>query len=96
MTDEPASETVNPYEELKAEMVSQMNDLRTAFDSYKEEKEKELTQLKEDNKNLQRALIRETFSPVAAPEPEQTEEQRYKEKIIALAERASHKMKEVI
>lgn len=89
-------EQANPYEELKNEMASQMKELRDSFNAYKEEKESELAQLKEDNKNLQRALIKETFSPTEAPKQEPTEEEKYVAKIEALAARSKQLMKEVI
>lgn len=90
----PDTPSINPYEELKNEMASQMNELRASFESYRDEKEKELTQLKEDNKSLQRALIRETFSPSEAPKQEPTEEEQYRSKILSLSERSLELMKQ--
>lgn len=97
MTDAPLPSDApisNPYEELKNEMASQMNELRASFESYRDEKEKELSQLKEDNKNLQRALIRETFSPSETPKQEPTEEELYRTRILSRAERSLELMKQ--
>lgn len=96
MTEETAPETSNLYMELKNEMTSQMDALRQSFDAYKEEKETELAQLKEDNKQLQRALIKETFSPAEQPKQEPTEEELYANKVQALAARSKELMKQVI
>ena len=93
MSDEPIETISNPYEELKNEMASQMNELRTSFESYRDEKEKELAQLKEDNKNLQRALIRETFSPSETPKQEPTEEEQYRTRVLSRAERSLELMR---
>lgn len=95
MTDsEEPIQVTNPYEELKNEMQSQMDALRQSFDAYKEEKEKEISDLQEANKGLQRALVREAFSPVAAPTEEPTEQEKYKQKVLSMTERSIQLMKQ--
>lgn len=88
MTDEPAQET-NPYEQLKAEMQAQYNELKSAFEQATQEKDEQIAQLTESNKELQKALLRSAFTEgPSQSEPVKTPEQEYEENIQTLFERS--------
>ena len=79
---DPAPEPVNPYEQLKSEMQSQYNELKSAFEQSTKEKDELIAQLQQSNQDLQRALLRSAFTEgPSQPAPVKTPEQEYEEKI---------------
>ena len=88
---DPAPEPVNPYEQLKSEMQSQYNELKSAFENSTKEKDELIAQLQKSNQDLQRALLRSAFTEgPSQSEPVKTPEQEYEEKIKALYEKSKN------
>lgn len=88
MTDEPMPD-VNPYEQLKQEMQAQYNELKSAFEQSTKEKDDQIAELTESNKELQKALLRSAFTEGPSdPTPVKTPEQEYEENIKTLFERS--------
>ena len=86
---DPAPEPVNPYEQLKSEMQSQYNELKSAFENSTKEKDELIAQLQKSNQDLQRALLRSAFTEGPSQSaPEKTPEQEYEEKIQDLFKRS--------
>ena len=86
---DPAPEPVNPYEQLKSEMQSQYNELKSAFEQSTKEKDELIAQLQESNRDLQRALLRSAFTEGPSQSaPVKTPEQEYEEKIQDLYQRS--------
>lgn len=90
MSDEPISEQPidNPYETLKAEMQSQYMALKDSFEQSNREKDELIAQLKEQNENLNRALLRSAFTTPVQTEPVKTEEQLYQDRISDILNKA--------
>lgn len=79
---------------LKEEFEKQLNDLRSEFQSSMSEKDATIEQLKSDNEELRRSLVRSALtSAPAEPAPEKTEEELYQEKVTALYERSKQYQK---
>ena len=88
---DPAPEPVNPYEQLKSEMQSQYNELKSAFEQSTTEKDELIAQLQKSNQDLQRALLRSAFTEgPSQSEPVKTPEQEYEENIKALYEKSKN------
>lgn len=84
----------NPYEQLRDEMRAQMDALRVSFETYKTEKEQQIAELEQSNKDLQRALVRDAFTTVnqnTVTEP--SEQDLYAQKILELSEKSLNLMK---
>lgn len=79
-------------EQLRNEMNEQYNALKESFESSLKEKDDELVKLREENKDLHRALTRSAFSDRPEPPKEKTPEEIYQEKVDALSKKTLHYM----
>lgn len=79
------SQTSDPYAVMRDEMNTAMNELRTEFSKLMSEKDAELDKLRQENSNLQRAVVRNMMTP--QPEPAKSEQELYEERIMTLADR---------
>lgn len=79
------SQPSDPYAVMRDEMNTAMNELRTEFSKLMSEKDAELDKLRQENSNLQRAVVRNMMTP--QPEPAKSEQELYEERIMTLADR---------
>lgn len=87
MTDETSSEP-NQYELLKTEMQSQFNALKESFEAQSKEQTALIAALKQQNEQLQRALVRSAFTPVEPKEQPKSEEDLYQEEVQRILNKA--------
>lgn len=80
--------TDNAYETLRNEMQAQYNSLKESFEHSNLEKDELIAQLKSQNEDLQRALVRSAFTVPQPSEQPKTEEQLYQDKINAILDKA--------
>lgn len=78
----------DPVSQLRDEMAAQFDELKKAFAEETSEKDKLIADLKEQNKSLQRALVRSAVNDPPAKEAEKTSEDLYNEKVQALAKKS--------
>lgn len=80
-TADARDEQSNPYAELREEMNQQYTQLKESMEAMVKEKDAELEKLREENKNLHRALVRQAFEPAqGVPDDSKSEEDVKKEK----------------
>lgn len=70
---------------LRDEMSAQFSEMKASFEASVREKDAEIEQLKEQNKGLQRALVRSAVMEPPRQEIPKTQEQKYAEHIGGLA-----------
>ena len=70
---------------LRDEMSAQFSEMKASFEASVREKDAEIEQLKEQNKGLQRALVRSAVMEPPRQEIPKTQEQKYAEHICDLA-----------
>ena len=70
---------------LRDEMSAQFSEMKASFEASVREKDAEIEQLKEQNKGLQRALVRSAVMEPPRQEIPKTQEQKYAEHIGDLA-----------
>ena len=106
MTEEPKpKETTEPktdekpksdVEKLRDEFTAQFNTLKQSFESELNTLKTENSQLKENNDELKRALVRSAINPAPAKTDEpKTPEQLYKEQVDACAKRTLELMSSI-
>lgn len=72
---------------LRDEMNAQFNELKQSFEATLKEKEELISQLKEQNTGLQRALVRSAVMDPPKVEEPKTEEDLYNEEVERLSKR---------
>ena len=90
MTDETpveSDEIADPIVALRDEMNAQFNEMKESFKAEMSEKDELISQLKEQNTGLQRALVRSAVVDPPKQEVVKTEEELYQDKIDALAKK---------
>lgn len=92
MTEE-TNDIVDPVVQLRDEMNAQFNELKQSFEATLKEKEELISQLKEQNTGLQRALVRSAVMDPPKVEEPKTEEQLYNEEVARLSKRTLEIMK---
>lgn len=92
MTEE-TNDIVDPVVQLRDEMNAQFNELKQSFEATLKEKEELISQLKEQNTGLQRALVRSAVMDPPKVEEPKTEEQLYNEEVARLSQRTLEIMK---
>lgn len=80
-------ETTESIATLRDEMNAQYAALKESFESALKEKDTELLQLREENKELHRAIVRSAFSDTPTAPKEKTPEEQYAEQITSLAKK---------
>ena len=103
MTEEPKKEPEgkkdpekSDVEKLRDEFTAQFATMKQSFESELNALKTENTQLKENNDELKRALVRSAISPAPAKtEAPKTDEELYKEKIDACAKRTLELMSSI-
>lgn len=94
MTDEPETTSIeDPVVQLRDEMNAQFAELKSSFEATLKEKDELISQLKEQNTGLQRALVRSAVMDPPKVEEPKTEEQVYDENIARLSKRTLEIMK---
>lgn len=94
MTDEPETNSIeDPVVTLRDEMNAQFAELKSSFEATLKEKDELISQLKEQNTGLQRALVRSAVMDPPKVEEPKTEEQLYDENIERLTKRTLEIMK---
>lgn len=91
MTEETQIE--DPVVTLRDEMNAQFAELKASFEATLKEKEELITQLKEQNTGLQRALVRSAVMDPPKVETPKTEEELYNEEVERLTKRTLDIMK---
>lgn len=85
-TEQPPAE--DPIAKLRDEFQTQFTQLKTTFETENKKNLETISQLRKENEDLHRALIRSAQMPKEEPPPQKTEEEIYADKIIALSERS--------
>lgn len=94
MTEE---EQIDPIAQMRDEFAQQFKELKDSFEAERKEKDELINQLQEQNKGLQRALVRSAVTePPAEKVEEKTEEQIYQEEVQRLSKRTLEIMKGVM
>lgn len=86
MTEE-TTQIEDPVVTLRDEMNAQFNELKQSFEATLKEKDELISQLKEQNTGLQRALVRSAVMDPPKVEEPKTEEQLYDEEVARLSKR---------
>lgn len=88
MTDEAVDTPLPSLEDTVKEMQTQYQALKDSFDQANKDKDAIIAELKKQNEELSRAVVRSAFAP-PAPEPkEPTPEELYAQKINDLFEKS--------
>ena len=82
------TQTEDPIAKLRDEFQSQFNTLKTTFEEENKKNLDTITQLKKENEDLHRALIRSAQLPPAEQPQQKTEEQIYQEQITEYAKKS--------
>lgn len=94
MTEEETAQQIeDPVVALRDEMNAQFAELKSSFEATLKEKEELISQLKEQNTGLQRALVRSAVMDPPKVEEPKTEEDLYREEVERLSKRTLEIMK---
>lgn len=93
MTEENIDQIADPVVALRDEMNAQFAELKASFEASLQEKEELISQLKEQNTGLQRALVRSAVMDPPKVEEPKTEEDLYNEEVERLSKRTLEIMK---
>lgn len=98
---DPDKDPSNPPEPKESDLLAQIRqEMQEQFAAFKKETETvleaqkaQIAQLEADKASLQAALVKSATSPPPVKEPEKTEEDLYRERVEALAEKGLELMK---
>ena len=85
----------NPIQKLRDEFQRQFTALKTSTEEAIASKDKQISELTEQLKQANAALLKSAFTPAPAPTPEKSEEEIYQDRIQSLYEK-SKKYSEMI